>query len=87
MMGDALNYTLRSPIGIAGLITPWNLPLYLLSWKVSTPYWLLVESTPSWLLVESTPFLLLVVRRAHLPCRSVESTPSLLLVESTPSFS
>lgn len=35
MMGDALNYTLRSPIGIAGLITPWNLPLYLLSWKVA----------------------------------------------------
>jgi hypothetical protein len=36
-MADALNYTLRSPIGIAGLITPWNLPLYLLSWKVCVP--------------------------------------------------
>lgn len=31
----ALNYTLRRPRGVAGLITPWNLPLYLLSWKVA----------------------------------------------------
>lgn len=31
----ALNYTLRQPRGVAGLITPWNLPLYLLSWKVA----------------------------------------------------
>ena len=34
-MGDALNYTLRRPVGVVGLITPWNLPLYLLSWKVA----------------------------------------------------
>ena len=33
--GAALNYTLRSPRGIVGLISPWNLPLYLLSWKVA----------------------------------------------------
>lgn len=33
--GEALNYTLRSPLGVAGLISPWNLPLYLLSWKVA----------------------------------------------------
>ncbi len=32
---DSLNYTLRTPIGVVGLITPWNLPLYLLSWKVA----------------------------------------------------
>ncbi|MDQ3279947.1 MAG: aldehyde dehydrogenase [Acidobacteriota bacterium] len=31
----ALNYTLRQPIGVAGLISPWNLPLYLLSWKIA----------------------------------------------------
>jgi aminomuconate-semialdehyde/2-hydroxymuconate-6-semialdehyde dehydrogenase len=31
----ALNYTLRKPRGIAGIISPWNLPLYLLSWKVA----------------------------------------------------
>lgn len=32
---QALNYTLRRPRGVAGLISPWNLPLYLLSWKVA----------------------------------------------------
>jgi len=31
----AINYTLRQPRGIAGLISPWNLPLYLLTWKVA----------------------------------------------------
>jgi len=35
-MGDvAINYTLRTPIGIAGCISPWNLPLYLFSWKIA----------------------------------------------------
>ncbi|MEY2545303.1 MAG: aminomuconate-semialdehyde/2-hydroxymuconate-6-semialdehyde dehydrogenase, partial [Verrucomicrobiota bacterium] len=33
--GAAFNYTLRQPRGIAGLISPWNLPLYLLSWKIA----------------------------------------------------
>lgn len=31
----ALNYTLRKPRGVAGLISPWNLPLYLLTWKIA----------------------------------------------------
>jgi len=31
----ALNYTIRHPLGVAGLISPWNLPLYLLSWKIA----------------------------------------------------
>ena len=35
MDGVAFNYTLRQPRGIVGLISPWNLPLYLLSWKVA----------------------------------------------------
>ena len=35
MDGKALNYTLRRPVGVAALITPWNLPLYLLSWKAA----------------------------------------------------
>ena len=32
---SALNYTLRQPLGVVGLISPWNLPLYLLSWKIA----------------------------------------------------
>ena len=34
-MDDATNFVLRKPIGIVGLITPWNLPLYLLTWKIA----------------------------------------------------
>lgn len=34
-MAGALNYTARRPLGVVGLITPWNLPLYLLTWKVA----------------------------------------------------
>ncbi len=31
----AINYTLRKPRGVAGCISPWNLPLYLLTWKIA----------------------------------------------------
>ena len=31
----AINYTLRRPIGIVGCISPWNLPLYLFTWKIA----------------------------------------------------
>jgi aminomuconate-semialdehyde/2-hydroxymuconate-6-semialdehyde dehydrogenase len=34
-MPTALNYTHRRPVGTFGLVTPWNLPLYLLSWKTA----------------------------------------------------
>ena len=34
-MKDAINHVILKPVGIAGLITPWNLPLYLLSWKIA----------------------------------------------------
>lgn len=33
--GKFLNYTLRQPIGVAGCISPWNLPLYLFTWKIA----------------------------------------------------
>ncbi|MFZ1255966.1 MAG: aldehyde dehydrogenase [Saprospiraceae bacterium] len=33
--GKAINYTLRHPIGIVGCISPWNLPLYLFTWKIA----------------------------------------------------
>ena len=32
---QALNYAVRKPIGVVGIITPWNLPLLLLTWKVA----------------------------------------------------
>ena len=35
MDGRALNYTLREPVGVAACISPWNLPLYLLTWKIA----------------------------------------------------
>ena len=34
-MEDATNYVVNKPVGVGALITPWNLPLYLLSWKVA----------------------------------------------------
>lgn len=35
MEDTAVNYTLRQPIGIVGCISPWNLPLYLFTWKIA----------------------------------------------------
>ena len=35
MEDRAINYTLRKPLGIVGCISPWNLPLYLFSWKIA----------------------------------------------------
>lgn len=34
-MDEAINYTTRSPVGVAGCISPWNLPLYLFTWKIA----------------------------------------------------
>jgi aminomuconate-semialdehyde/2-hydroxymuconate-6-semialdehyde dehydrogenase len=35
MEGQAVNFTLRQPIGTVGCISPWNLPLYLFTWKIA----------------------------------------------------
>lgn len=35
MANEAINYTLRQPIGIVACISPWNLPLYLFTWKIA----------------------------------------------------
>ena len=35
MTDKAINYTLRKPIGVVGCISPWNLPLYLFTWKIA----------------------------------------------------
>lgn len=32
---NTMNFTLRQPIGVVGCISPWNLPLYLFSWKIA----------------------------------------------------
>jgi aminomuconate-semialdehyde/2-hydroxymuconate-6-semialdehyde dehydrogenase len=31
----AINYTLRQPLGVVGCVSPWNLPLYLFTWKIA----------------------------------------------------
>jgi aminomuconate-semialdehyde/2-hydroxymuconate-6-semialdehyde dehydrogenase len=35
MEDKAINYTLRQPLGVVGCISPWNLPLYLFTWKIA----------------------------------------------------
>ena len=35
MPGVGVNYTLRQPIGVVGCISPWNLPIYLFTWKIA----------------------------------------------------
>jgi aminomuconate-semialdehyde/2-hydroxymuconate-6-semialdehyde dehydrogenase len=35
MEDTAINYTVKNPVGVAGCISPWNLPLYLFSWKIA----------------------------------------------------
>ena len=67
--GVAFNYTLRQPRGIAGLISPWNLPLYLLSWKIAPA--IAVGNTaiakPSELTPMTAYLLCEIVREAGLP--------------------
>jgi aminomuconate-semialdehyde/2-hydroxymuconate-6-semialdehyde dehydrogenase len=65
----AFNYTLRQPRGIAGLISPWNLPLYLLSWKIAPA--IAVGNTaiakPSELTPMTAYMLCEIIREAGLP--------------------
>lgn len=35
MEDNTINYTLREPVGVCGCISPWNLPLYLFTWKIA----------------------------------------------------
>lgn len=65
----AINHVHRSPVGVVGLITPWNLPLYLLSWKVAPA--LLMGNTivakPSELTPLTADFLAKTLDRLELP--------------------
>ncbi len=68
-MASAINYTLRAPVGVAGLITPWNLPLYLLSWKVAPALAMgnTVVAKPSELTPVTATALAEVMRKVGLP--------------------
>ena len=35
IVAKSINFTLRQPIGVVGCISPWNLPLYLFTWKIA----------------------------------------------------
>ena len=68
-MADALNYTIRKPVGVVGLITPWNLPLYLLSWKTAPALAMgnAIVAKPSELTPRSASILAEVCAEAGLP--------------------
>tara|TARA_B100001123_G_scaffold80323_1_gene91262 strand:+ start:21200 stop:22654 length:1455 start_codon:yes stop_codon:yes gene_type:complete len=68
-MDDATNYVVSKPVGVGALITPWNLPLYLLSWKVAPAIGMgnTVVCKPSELTPMTADLLMQVVRDAGLP--------------------
>eukprot|EP01132_Coremiostelium_polycephalum_P005645 gene5645-7028_t len=69
MDGNAFNYTIKTPIGVAGLITPWNFPLNLLTWKLAPA--IIVGNTcvckPSEMTSMTAYLLCEVIRDAGLP--------------------
>ena len=66
---DALNYVLRRPIGTVGCISPWNLPLYLFSWKIAPALAAgnVVIAKPSELAPTTSAILCDIAARAGLP--------------------
>jgi aminomuconate-semialdehyde/2-hydroxymuconate-6-semialdehyde dehydrogenase len=65
----AINYTLRQPHGVAGLLSPWNLPLYLFTWKVAPALATgnTVVAKPSELTPTTAHLLTEIAREAGLP--------------------
>lgn len=65
----AINYTLRRPRGVAGLITPWNFPLHLFTWKIAPALATgnTVVAKPSELTPLTATMLGRLARRAGLP--------------------
>ena len=65
----ALNYVVRKPVGVVGLVTPWNLPLYLLSWKLAPALAMgnSVVAKPSELTPTTASMLANLLERAGLP--------------------
>ena len=68
-LDDALNFTTRKPLGVVGVITPWNLPLYLLTWKLAPALAMgnCVVSKPSELTPTTATMLADLMLRAGLP--------------------
>ena len=68
-MPDATNFITHKPVGVGALITPWNLPLYLLSWKVAPAIGMgnTVVCKPSELTPMTANLLMEVVDKVGLP--------------------
>ncbi|XP_059169636.1 2-aminomuconic semialdehyde dehydrogenase-like isoform X3 [Physella acuta] len=66
---NATNYTVKCPVGVAGLISPWNLPLYLLSFKIAPAIACgnTVVAKPSEMTSVSTRLMCQVFKEAGLP--------------------
>jgi aminomuconate-semialdehyde/2-hydroxymuconate-6-semialdehyde dehydrogenase len=66
---DTFNYVSRKPLGVAGLISPWNLPLYLLTWKIAPAiaYGNTCVAKPSELTSLTASILCEIVREAGVP--------------------
>lgn len=69
MPGKAINYTLRKPVGIVACISPWNLPLYLFTWKIAPALAMgnCVLAKPSEVTPMSSYFLCHIAKEAGLP--------------------
>lgn len=74
-----LNYTVRSPLGVVGCISPWNLPLYLLTWKIAPALAVgnCVIAKPS----ELTPYTATLFARL---CREAKLPPGVLNIVHGP---
>jgi len=68
-MRDATNIVIQKPVGVGALITPWNLPLYLLSWKVAPAIGMgnTVVCKPSELTPMTADLLMRVIDDVNLP--------------------
>ena len=68
-LDDALSYSIRKPVGVVGLVTPWNLPLYLLTWKLGPALAMgnAVVAKPSELTPTTATMLAPLLERAGLP--------------------
>ncbi|QKW35822.1 2-hydroxymuconic semialdehyde dehydrogenase [Actinomadura sp. NAK00032] len=67
--GQALNYTVRRPLGVVAIISPWNLPLLLLTWKVAPALAAgnTVVAKPSEETPSTATLLAEVINEAHVP--------------------